>query len=501
MTKRLICMLLLLAILAGMLSTAAYATGDEPLYIEEDGRVDHVDIPSDDVTIDPDTITIDDLVSSVKYIEFIMAYEGCLNRPVADGSQYSIGYGCSTAYAQKFGFSTSYLSDDEAYTLLLCVISGIEQKLNSFMKKHDLSFKQHQYDALISFTFNIGTGWLVNDYRITNLIIEGGYTVNEFACAMGVWCHVGTTILNELLNRRIDEVKMFLFNIYEMPKETNGTYTFCPVFYDGNGGSPQTDIGLYLCGQPFGELITGTHETEEALIGWYTVDGERITPTTIVPDLDRLDLLAAWGYEEDVPDDELPPDYYPPEDTSSGDVDVPDNAEPDDTTPQIDATEVFSDVTDKSWYRSELTDLYNANVIDGYEDGTFRGNNYVTTGEALKMILLACGYEEPDTVSSHWARGYLNLAIDEGIVTRWQDITDLDVAISRKLVAKIAARALGLSAQSSGNPFKDTTDQYVHALYDYGIIAGYENGTFRPNNRLTRAELTVIVWRILKNFS
>jgi GH24 family phage-related lysozyme (muramidase) len=492
-------MFLLLAILAGMLSTAAYATNDDPFYVEGDGQVDHVDIPDDQVTIDPNTITIDDLVISQRCIEFIMAYEGCLNRPVADGSQYSIGYGCSTAYAEKYGFSTTYISNEEAYTLLLCVVSGIEQRLNSFMKKYNLSFKQHQYDALISFTFNIGTGWLVSDYRITNLLIRGGYTVNEFACAMVVWCHVGERILNELLNRRIDEIKMFLFNIYEMPKETNPTYTFCPVFFDGTDGSPQTDIGLYLIGQPFGELPGGSHETEDALTGWYTADGQRITPTTIVPDLDRLDVYATWGNTEDVPQDELPPDYYPPEDTSSGDVDVDDPDDiPENTTPKIDATEVFSDVTDKSWYRHELTDLYNAGVINGYEDGTFRGNNYVTTGEALKMILLACGYEEPETVSTHWARGYLNLAIEEGIVVRWQDITDLDIAISRSLVAKIAARALGITAQTDGRPFNDTSDQYVHALYDYNIITGYEDGTFRPKNRLTRAELTAIVWRILE---
>ena len=64
--------------------------------------------------------------------------------------------------------------------------------------------------------------------------------------------------------------------------------------------------------------------------------------------------------------------------------------------------------------------------------------------------------------------------------------------------AKIAARALGITAQTDGRPFNDTSDQYVHALYDYNIITGYEDGTFRPKNRLTRAELTAIVWRILE---
>lgn len=500
MTKRLISVLLLISILAGMFSTVVLAWDDDPLYYEEDGRVDHVDTPTEDLDIDPEKITADDLTVSKTCIEFIMAYEGCVNSPKHDVSQYSIGYGCSTAYAEKYGFSTTYLSDEEAYQLLLCVIAAMEQKLNSFMKSNNISLKQHQYDALISFTFNVGSDWLSKNYRITNMIKEGGYTINEFACALGVWCHVvsgdESTILNDLLNRRIDEIKMFLFGIYEFPKETNSTYTFCPVFFDGNGGSVQTDIGLYLCGEPFGELVTGKHDEEEALIGWYTEDGERITPTTEVPDLSRLDLYAVWGDEEDVPDDELPSPNYPPE-IKDSDV-APEESS--DNEVLVDVVDVFSDVTDKSWYRSELNDLYNSGVINGYEDGTFRPNGTVTSGEALKMILLACGYEEPERVASHWARCYLNLALDEGILERYE-ISDLDVSITRAMVAKVAANALDIDRLGTDAPFSDTNNKYILSLYDYDILTGYEDHTFRPNKSLTRAELAVIVWRIQQQFS
>ena len=101
--------------------------------------------------------------------------------------------------------------------------------------------------------------------------------------------------------------------------------------------------------------------------------------------------------------------------------------------------------------------LYDARVIDGFKDGTFQPESTVTTGQALKMILLAAGYGEPERVASHWARGYLNLALDEGILERGE-ITDLDVTILRSLVAKIAAKALHLERQSAENYFVDTTD-------------------------------------------
>ena len=55
------------------------------------------------------------------------------------------------------------------------------------------------------------------------------------------------------------------------------------------------------------------------------------------------------------------------------------------------------------------------------------------------MILLAAGYPEPERAASHWARGYLDFTIEQSFVTRFKEITDLDVPISRALVADAAA--------------------------------------------------------------
>lgn len=156
---------------------------------------------------------------------------------------------------------------------------------------------------------------------------------------------------------------------------------------------------------------------------------------------------------------------------------------------------VFPDVQPDLWYYKDVMALYDARVIDGFKDGTFQPESTVTTGQALKMILLAAGYGEPERVASHWARGYLNLALDEGILERGE-ITDLDVTIRRSLVAKIAANALGLERQSQENHFVDTTDDYTQALYEAGIVNGYKDGTYLPDRTLTRAELSAIVRRI-----
>ncbi len=161
------------------------------------------------------------------------------------------------------------------------------------------------------------------------------------------------------------------------------------------------------------------------------------------------------------------------------------------------ATVSFSDVRSTDWYEKYVTPLAEAGVINGFPDGTFRPNDTVTAGQALKMILLAAGYSAPAQSGTHWAGGYLSLALSEKLIANGE-IRDLDASISRLLVAKIAAKAMKLTRSGTEVKFTDTNDDNVLALNELGIIDGYPDGTFRPANFLTRAELSAIVYRILQ---
>ncbi len=156
---------------------------------------------------------------------------------------------------------------------------------------------------------------------------------------------------------------------------------------------------------------------------------------------------------------------------------------------------VFTDVPTNAWYYDVVMDLVEAKILGGFGDGTFRPANTVTTGQALKMILLASGFEEPAPVESHWARCFLNLALDAGILQRGE-ITDLDINITRAMVAKIAAISLGVTREDDEQVFTDTNDDHIMALYEIGILGGYDDNTFRPTKALTRAELSAIAHRI-----
>lgn len=75
-----------------------------------------------------------------------------------------------------------------------------------------------------------------------------------------------------------------------------------------------------------------------------------------------------------------------------------------------------------------------------------------------------------------------------------------DRSITRAEFAAIVVRALGLKPGEGSNSFHDLneTDWYadvVKTASDYGLISGYEDGTFRPQEQITRQEaMTLIAW-------
>ena len=174
-------------------------------------------------------------------------------------------------------------------------------------------------------------------------------------------------------------------------------------------------------------------------------------------------------------------------------------------------TITFSDVPNTSstaWYYTPVMDLVASGVISGFEDGTFRPNDAVTYAQALKMILLAAGYPEPaqSAPGTHWASGYLQQALTDGLTTINAD--QLDRRISRNAIAEIAAKALKLPLSTlTASPFTDLqmTDAaatYVLPLYEKGIIVGTEKPEgsgivyFYGSNAIRRSEMAVIIWRI-----
>lgn len=92
--------------------------------------------------------------------------------------------------------------------------------------------------------------------------------------------------------------------------------------------------------------------------------------------------------------------------------------------------------------------------------------------------------------------------VERGVITGYPDGTfKPNQSISRAHAAKIIAKALGLDTKNVKNPnFKDIPTNYAYygeiaALANAGIINGYPDGTFKPNATLTRGQTAKIIAR------
>ena len=107
-------------------------------------------------------------------------------------------------------------------------------------------------------------------------------------------------------------------------------------------------------------------------------------------------------------------------------------------------------------------------------------------------------------VDKHWSKDVVN-DLASRLIVNGADETHYDpnTAVTRAEFAVIIARALGLSDTGGTTEFTDVKsgDWYAGAVskaQEYGIINGYNDGTFRPANTITREEAMVIVIRAMK---
>lgn len=165
----------------------------------------------------------------------------------------------------------------------------------------------------------------------------------------------------------------------------------------------------------------------------------------------------------------------------------------------INPSVTFGDVSNDaagSWYYSEVLTLASAGIIGGDGDGSFRPNRNVSYGEALALIMRAVGYNIQQGTGEAWAMPYWRKAMEDGLLPSNVSYTLTD-AVDRNTIAHIAAKAMKLTpvTNPTSSPFPDSSDPYVLALYNAGIVAGSSSG-FEGSSPLTRAQVAVIIWRI-----
>ncbi|MGF7049476.1 hypothetical protein J2T13_003987 [Paenibacillus sp. DS2015] len=107
-------------------------------------------------------------------------------------------------------------------------------------------------------------------------------------------------------------------------------------------------------------------------------------------------------------------------------------------------------------------------------------------------------------VSEHWADESINDLASRLIINGADEQRFLpDRDITRAEFMSIMIRALGLSSANKTFHFKDIEEkawyhQAVQIGYSYGLVDGYSDGSFNPNEKITRQEAMVILSRAMK---
>lgn len=161
------------------------------------------------------------------------------------------------------------------------------------------------------------------------------------------------------------------------------------------------------------------------------------------------------------------------------------------------------------WAEDYGVRLMNLGIMNGYEDGTFKLNGTITRAEFVKLLVtLRYGnyqtYTEEyfdDVPSDAWYYNYVCTAYEEGILEekKGTEFRPADLITREEMVVMIT-KSLELSGGSSSFDDVKKRDKYykeISAAVNSGIIEGYDDGLFRPENTATRGETAAMVCRIL----
>lgn len=178
-----------------------------------------------------------------------------------------------------------------------------------------------------------------------------------------------------------------------------------------------------------------------------------------------------------------------------------------------DTTGSFRDVTRQHWAYNYVETLKSRQVVSGDENGNFNPEAQITREEFLKMLMNALGIAISDikditlsdVSSGDWCYPYIAKAMELGITSGISE-TEFGAgrAITREDMSVLCTRAIDIMGRTlpQAVPEETFTDEMQISSYAKdsvtqmqmaGVIDGYADGTFGPQNNATRAEAAKII--------
>lgn len=169
----------------------------------------------------------------------------------------------------------------------------------------------------------------------------------------------------------------------------------------------------------------------------------------------------------------------------------------------------FTDVQDH-WASQSIQEVVESKWMVGYPDQTFRPNKVMNRAEFTSLIVRALGLTPKigntfTDIEEHWSKADVETAAAYGIISGIGENTfGPNEAITREQLAVIVVRALKLQGSggelefSDQNEIADWAKEAVGILAAKGIISGYKDGTFQPQKPATRAEVAIIMSKLME---
>ncbi len=161
------------------------------------------------------------------------------------------------------------------------------------------------------------------------------------------------------------------------------------------------------------------------------------------------------------------------------------------------------------WAEAKIVQLIQLGAISGYPDQTFKPNNNITRAEFVSVLVKALGIQAgsgktyADT-ANHWAKDAISAAAEQGIVTGYTDTTfGPNDPITREQMAAMIVKAAQLPLATDGKAFTDSSDisawatSFVATAASNGILSGYVDGSLKPKGHASRAEAATVILKAL----
>ena len=178
----------------------------------------------------------------------------------------------------------------------------------------------------------------------------------------------------------------------------------------------------------------------------------------------------------------------------------------------------FTDI-ETYWGATYVDFLYNAGITTGYEDGTFRPNQQISRQQFAVMLYRYLGLNEADyadvelpfadnakigayavpAIKALYTEGVINGSTGSDGKIYFNPNNSLTRAQAATMIGRTQEKGYASVALSfaDGAKIPAYATEYIRTMAAQGIISGYADGTFKPNNPITRGQMAKILYNLM----